>query len=280
MKTNGKHEVIARIAGPGLVLAAVFALVLSGSSVGRAQSSATPPAVPAAAPAKAAPAAQAVHPVAPAKRQPGGTHEGIKVHGHWMIEVRSPDGKLISHTEFENSLQGGGRSALALLLSGYTPGDWMVVLDGASGDSQPVCTNSSFSSGVGPCGIDETGGYFQTSQCPGLGYQCFPTLTVVNPFVPPATLLGTVTLQGTATAGVAGVITDVETKTNVCYPSSTPSTCQTGSGILTNVVFTAATLPQSSTVATPCGGSGQISCAVTVPAAGDTINVSVTISFQ
>ena len=58
MKTNGTHEVIARIAGPGLVLGAVFALVLSGSSVGRAQSSATSPAVPAATPAKTAPAAQ------------------------------------------------------------------------------------------------------------------------------------------------------------------------------------------------------------------------------
>ena len=58
MKTNGKHEVIARIAGPGLVLAALLAMVLASSIAGRAQASATSPAAPAAAPAKAAPAAQ------------------------------------------------------------------------------------------------------------------------------------------------------------------------------------------------------------------------------
>ena len=104
MKTNVKYEVIARIAGPGLALGAVFALMLSGSSVGRAQARVTSPAVPAAASAQVASSAQDEQPVSPAKREPGGTHEGVKVHGHWMIEVKEPNGKLISHTEFENSL--------------------------------------------------------------------------------------------------------------------------------------------------------------------------------
>ena len=47
MKTNGQHEVIARIAGTGLVLATLLALVLASSIAGRAQSSAASPAVPA-----------------------------------------------------------------------------------------------------------------------------------------------------------------------------------------------------------------------------------------
>lgn len=33
-----------------------------------------------------------------------GKHEGIKVHGHWTIEVRDPNGTLVTHREFENSL--------------------------------------------------------------------------------------------------------------------------------------------------------------------------------
>jgi hypothetical protein len=52
---------------------------------------------------------------APAK--PGG--EGIKVHGHWIIDVRNPDGSLAQHRDFENSLQDGGQF-LTGLVSGYS----------------------------------------------------------------------------------------------------------------------------------------------------------------
>jgi len=211
-----------------------------------------------------------------------GPHESIQVHGHWVIEVRRPNGKLFSHTEFENSLvQPSGQFNLALLLSGYVLGDWEIQLDAAQPQQKPVCTNSKNVSGAGPCDIDETGGYFQTSACPGSGDQCFPTLHLVNPYqsAPPAEF-NTVTLQGTATSAVAGEITDVQTQVQVCYPTVTPSVCQTGNGLFTHGRFTAATLPTSNTTATPCGGTGQISCAVNVPEAGDTINVTVTISFQ
>jgi hypothetical protein len=217
----------------------------------------------------------------------GGPHESIQVHGHWVIEVRRPNGKLVSHTEFENKLvQPSGQFDLALLLSGYVPGDWEIQLDAASpapAQQKPICTNSDATSGVGPCDIDEAGGYFQTSLCPGTGEQCFPTLHVVNPnqVTPTGTTQSdTVTLQGTATSAMAGEITDVETQMEVCYPTVTPSVCQTGNGIFTHGPFTAATLPASNTTATPCGGTGQISCAVNVPEAGDTINATVTISFQ
>ncbi len=52
----------------------------------------------------------------------GGPSEGIKVHGHWTIEVREPDGTLVSRTEFENALapdmgQGSGAQFLTRLLS-------------------------------------------------------------------------------------------------------------------------------------------------------------------
>jgi hypothetical protein len=223
-------------------------------------------------------------PASRAERPPaGGMHEGIKVHGWWTIEVRNPKGKLLSHTEFENQLTSGGQLALALLLSGYATGDWMVTLDGggivesAPASPEPVCTNSIDTSGVGPCGIPEAGGYFAKQDCPGSGLQCFPTLTVANPANGSSAHM--VTLQGNATAAQGGKITDVETLLTVCSASVTPTACQTGNPY-TNVTFTVASLPASSTASTPCGGYGQISCAVSVPEAGDTINVTVQISFQ
>ena len=62
--------------------------------------------------------------------KPGG--EGIKIHGHWVIDVRNPDGTLAAHRDFHNSLvtlTGAsygptGDQILAALLSGNTvPGD-------------------------------------------------------------------------------------------------------------------------------------------------------------
>jgi hypothetical protein len=42
----------------------------------------------------------------PAKEErEDGPHEGIKVHGHWVIDVRNPDGSLVTHHEFENALR-------------------------------------------------------------------------------------------------------------------------------------------------------------------------------
>ena len=50
------------------------------------------------------------------------------VHGHWTIDVRNPDGKLGSHTEFENALQPQGADILTGLLSGeYVSGGFLVV---------------------------------------------------------------------------------------------------------------------------------------------------------
>ena len=292
MKTNGTHEVIARIAGPGLVLGAVFALVLSGSSVVRAQSSATSPAVPAATPAKAAPAAR---PASPAKRQPGGTHESIKVHGHWMIEVKEPSGKLISHTEFENSLYTPAypnTTPSGYLSRTFTQGEWGITLSG-SPTPCPATIPFTFATGFA---------YLRTEFAFG-GPFC-----VLSEITPPAAIepqncaaapssgcsqnlkvatdsSGNLTLIGSVVAAGPGTISQVQTILSTCAPTVSPSACASETSP-DNVsydylnAFTAATLPASSTGATPCGGAGQISCAVNVPAAGDSINVSVTISFQ
>lgn len=63
----------------------------------------------------------------------GGQHEGIKVHGHWTIEVRDADGTLVTHREFENALTSSGGGELARYLArSSTVGQWNVGLVGAS----------------------------------------------------------------------------------------------------------------------------------------------------
>ncbi len=208
------------------------------------------------------------------RQMPRGQQEGIKVHGHWVIEVRKPNGELSSHTEFENSLQNGGQAFLAAVLSGnQTPGGWQVILDLNS--TQKPCTNALLTNGLAGCALVEAGSIFASSCASNPGLQCFTTLTVSPP-----SQSNTFTLSGTATAGANGVIDSVLSNFQTCTPSTATSACPaTLSAIASSGSFSAATLPQTSTSATPCGGSGQISCAVPVNA-GQTINVSVTYSFQ
>ena len=70
-------------------------------------------------------------PVAALRAQAGGPQEGIKVHGHWVVDVRNVDGSLASHTEFENALQNSGGNALTAILGRFeTAGTWTINLNG------------------------------------------------------------------------------------------------------------------------------------------------------
>jgi len=88
------------------------------------------PVAPAAVPANSAPAMQTA---ARSERKPGGNHEGIQVHGHWVIEVRNPDGTVTARREFENAIQPSGMAYIASLLAGNnSPGGLSVLLNGAT----------------------------------------------------------------------------------------------------------------------------------------------------
>jgi hypothetical protein len=74
---------------------------------------------------------------------------GIKVHGHWVIDVRNPDGTLAEHRDFENSLTTGGGAGQYLvatgdqilpgLLSGaFVPGDPAIAFLQASGGAATI----------------------------------------------------------------------------------------------------------------------------------------------
>jgi hypothetical protein len=126
-----------------------------------------------------------------------GSHEGIKVHGHWTIEVRNPDGTLATHREFENSYQQG--SALPGILSRKSSvGYWEIWLGG----SPNICGTGSPGA---PCQIYEPGA--------GLG---------INTLVESESGYGLV-LSGTVTAINPGSLSLVATYLGSCPPTSPAS---------------------------------------------------------
>jgi hypothetical protein len=256
MKTIGIHGVIVQIAGRRQVLAALVAMVLSSSSIGQAQLKSAQ-AGPGAASENSAPLAQpAAHAgQLSATNEPAarGKHEGIKVHGHWTIEVHNPDGKLVSHTEFENSLVTAGpmtgSALLTDLLGGTrTGGGWEINLATPNASLRIFQPNSPSA---------EICNYAA----------CSPNLSVVvgTPQNP-----GTLTFSGSVVVPASQTsITVVQTDTWACIPTVLPASCATlsladvNSGNANDFTLTQANLSPAITV-TP----------------GQVVQAAVTISFQ
>jgi len=178
-----------------------------------------------------------------------GNNEGVKVHGHWVLEIKNPDGSLASRHEFENSLASAtnsGPTLLSGLLSGqFSAGPWMVYVqfNDVAGttlvvaESAAVCTHL-------------------LSQNPA-GGPCSSTLTVSSgtPLVlqgttPASPSAGTFIQVGSSMYPCAGVSSAVS-----CEPAAIPATTY-------GLLFTTAAL------------SG-----ITVQA-GQAVTVTVTISFS
>lgn len=177
------------------------------------------------------------------------SHQDIKVHGHWTIEVRNPDGMLVTHREFENSLVQAGASFLASLLGrNYSVSFWMVEVFQ--------------SGGAGPC----------NGQGGASGVQCF--IVDPNSFTPAPNIFQNLSvttastsagakqliLSGTATAAVTSAIDTVYTQLGYCRGTVAPSPLCPASG---QTVFTAATVSPAVNVST-----------------GQTIAITVAISFS
>lgn len=224
-------------------------------------------------------------PTAPVRQSaPKGQQEGIKVHGHWVIEVINPDGKRASRTEFENSLV--GPNVLAELLSGNdSMGAWVIQFNGTP--SSPCSTNPN------GCYIEQVGATALNGQV-----NCS---AIVGPASPQPSCYATLTeslgagaaqltLSGQAYVDTPTLINGLQTIAYTCSVGSitsttiapatvSPSTClaTVGYGPPDNASFTAVTLPAQGSG--QCGGANQPSCAVNVNA-GQTIALVVTISFQ
>ncbi len=132
--------------------------------------------------------------------EPGGRQaEGIKVHGHWTIDVRNPDKTLASHHEIENELTYRGAQTLVTLLArrGVLP-TWGIELRGAPQTLGP-CESDPF--GFGTCHIVEP--QHPWPDAPNLNRSLILTAAEEPPFLgqPTVTISGSTTAQNDSTIG-------------------------------------------------------------------------------
>jgi hypothetical protein len=131
----------------------------------------------------------------------------IKVHGHWKIVIRNPDGSIASHHEFENSLSWGGQALAGVLTHTLTIGPWAVILHSA-------CGLSGFPAA---CAIQE-------ANAPALsGSEAFSNLTVQLGGSAPHQDI--VILTGSAKSTQGGTISEVDTTVTTCAPTTLASAC-------------------------------------------------------
>jgi hypothetical protein len=182
----------------------------------------------------------------------GGPAEGIKVHGHWIIDVRNPDGTLASHRDFENSLVPSGAALLVGSLSRTSvTGLWTVVT--GSNTAPGACGSSAF------CTIAEP---------TEVGINNSNNLIVSAPTSGPNS--GRIVLAGSFTAAGSATITTVSTTLDVCAVGVTATGCNlsdllnfpAGASQFTSFSFPANNLP------------------VVPVVAGQLVQVTVVISFS
>ena len=176
--------------------------------------------------------------------------DGVQVHGHWTIVVRSKSGQVVRRYNFHNDFVGaglgtsGGAHAFAKILSGAAaPGDWDLSI---SGSACPA-SNANFCQMFEP---DASPSFFAAGADT-------KNLTVTEPTT--GTDAFKIVLSGSVNAANDGTITRVSTGLQVCGTGATVgSDCGIGYNEITD-----------RTLATP----------VTV-AAGQSMAVTVKLSFS
>jgi len=155
-----------------------------------------------------------------------GAREGIKVHGHWTIDIKNKDGSLVSHHEFDNALDSFGAQALTQMLSRTkVPGIWDVYVWHVGSGLRAPCP-SYFN---GACVIGEVGSTDPEAQ--------FKTLTVTVPASGPNA--GKLVLSGNATAEADGDIARVGTQLGLCAGTTAAAAC----AVYRSIDFTAHNFP-------------------------------------
>jgi hypothetical protein len=155
-------------------------------------------------------------------QEASGPREGIKVHGHWIIEVKNPDGTRAQYREFDNHLVTGGGTPLSRILGLQTvPSAWYVWVGNAAAND--VCQRGP---GIpASCGITTPVGALGTSPS-----EFFPNLQVTSP--PSGPNAGKLVLSGSATSSstAPSSINYVLTQLRMCPTTLLPGTNCLGSG--------------------------------------------------
>lgn len=130
--------------------------------------------------------------------------ESLTVSGHWVIEVRNPDGALVTRREFDNHLAPFGQAALINLFTRASGlGRYAVVLT---------------SSGPSPFGGDDRRTIREANHDGPV-----PAGSLNHPAIAPG-IAGFV-LSGSTTTNTAGFITKVGTQIGICTGTRTPREC-------------------------------------------------------
>jgi hypothetical protein len=195
------------------------------------------------------------HKVAPASQE-GGPKEGLKVHGYWVIEVHNPDGKLVSHTEFENALA-TQRTLTSVFSRTSVLGLWEVdLMQSGNANDSPWGSTTGLFSGPNAGRITES----------GQGPNIYSTLTVSK------NNDNSIVLSGNATAVQNGSIGRVATSVGICDAAVTTGPC-------TNYTFNL----QGSLLADFAFNDASMTRTAINPISvvtGQSIQVTVTISFS
>lgn len=189
---------------------------------------------------------------------PAGT--GITVHGHWVLDLKDKDGKVVEHRDFHNSLTSSGAQFLPGIMGGRAIGVGMGIFALAGTDRYQLY----------PAGLQLLANQCQTVQISGVSVMCFPGLSAsygANSFTPNVTLSGQLTAAHTESVTQVGTLLGVCANIGVDAPIGiTGLACAAlnsgtqGSGVLE---FTTAAL------STPLSMT-----------AGQVLTISVTISFS
>ena len=157
----------------------------------------------------------------------GGQKEGIKVHGHWTIDVRNPNGTLVTHYEFENGLVPANGLA-SFLGRAKAAGKWAIMLssnyDVMSGRGEPHPCKLPPGIPIFPGGTNSALCTISESPTIANNLGLFNSLRVSVPASNEPNA-GALVLTGTATAGFDTHIYHVETYLEACEPDVTPSSC-------------------------------------------------------
>jgi hypothetical protein len=282
-----------------LTLTALFSIAFGAARTASAQAppSAEHPALLPAGAALGAPAARPADtpnyvfldaaPTAPAEQAAkpeggGGDHEGIKLHGHWEINVKNADGTPAQHRVFENQLQYDGTQYLTALISGWgVAGDYAIYFTNATATStgnpntDVVCPapSSTTTSTFPYCSIVQN-----VNTQPGIfhcmHYVCVGGLTE-TPTFGSGTGLPNVQMAGSITAPQAGAIVNVYVGFAGCnIVSATTPPPPTGPATITPVQCEAS-------ITDSYGGtmSGTTITPITV-IGGQIIQITVTFTFS
>jgi len=240
----------ARLSAPARIIAPM--LVFAFTCFSFAADAQTPTPARDSKPAVAAPAASTE--AQAEKPRDDASHQGIKVHGHWIIDVKNPDGTLAQHRDFENSLV-GSNDILGFLYGSEVPSDFAIYFLGttnpcnvANGYYCDIVHNLTVLPASARCGVD----------------YCVTGLTITPTFGNSPSLV----LAGNMTATQAGNIIVVGTFIGICgTPTATKTTTSAATCAAGTNGYGYGALTQANITSVPIT-SGQI------------IQVSVTITFS